>query len=77
MFAARAAEIFHPEEIMMTSKKTDLDSGVTCVGCDVRNCKFNDMTGSYCTANTIKVQNKTAVSKGETFCDTFTPKGSF
>ena len=61
----------------MASKKSELDSGVTCVGCDVRNCKFNDLTGSYCTANQIRVQNKTAVSKGDTFCDTFTPKGSF
>ena len=61
----------------MANKKTELDSGVTCVGCDVRNCTFNDITGSYCTANQINVQNKTAVSKGETFCNTFTPKGSF
>ena len=53
------------------------DSSVTCVGCDVKNCKFNDVVGSYCTAERISVQNKTAVNKGETFCDTFAPKGSF
>ena len=47
------------------------------VGCDVRNCKYNDTTDGCCTAEHINVQNKTAMKKGETFCDTFTPKASF
>ena len=47
------------------------------VGCDVRNCKYNDTADGCCTAEHIKVQNKTAMKKGETFCDTFTPKASF
>ena len=61
----------------MANSKPEHDSSVTCVGCDVKNCKFNDVSGSYCTATHISVQNKTAVNKGETFCDTFAPKGSF
>ena len=51
-------------------------SSVTCVGCDVQSCKFNDTKGKYCTAEHISVQNKSAMNKGETFCDTFAPKGS-
>ena len=59
----------------MANSKTD--PAATNVGCDVCNCKFNDKSGKYCTAAHINVQNKTAVNKGETFCDTFAPKGSF
>ena len=61
----------------MANKKSEIDSSVTCVGCEVRNCKFNDISGGYCTANQISVLNKSAVTKGETFCGTFTPRGSF
>lgn len=61
----------------MAEMKPCRNSSVTNVGCDVKNCKFNDVHGNYCTATTINVQNKSAVNKGETFCDTFAPKGSF
>lgn len=47
---------------------------VTGVGCDVTNCKYNDTQCKCCTAEHILVENKSAVNKGETFCDTFTPK---
>ena len=58
-------------------QKGDTGSSITCVGCDVKNCKYNDLSGSYCTATRIDVQNRTAVNKGETYCNTFMPKGSF
>lgn len=61
----------------MVNNAPERDSAVTCVGCDVHNCKFNDTSGQYCTATHIKVQNQNAINKGETFCDTFAPKGSF
>ena len=61
----------------MSEKTRETDNTVTCVGCDVKHCKFNDLQGSYCTANRISVQNKTALSKGETFCNTFTPRGTY
>ena len=61
----------------MANKKSSADTSATCVGCDVKNCKFNDEGGSYCTATQINVQSKTALNKGETFCNTFLPKGSF
>ena len=48
----------------------------TNVGCDVLNCKFNNIVGGYCTAPHIDVQNKSALNKGETYCNTFYPKGS-
>ena len=47
------------------------------VGCEVTNCKYNDTQCKSCTAEHISVQNKTAAQKGETFCDTFSPKTSF
>ena len=47
------------------------------VGCDVHNCKYNDNECKRCTAEHIKVENKTAMKKGETFCDTFLPKTSY
>lgn len=50
---------------------------VSGVGCDVTNCKYNDVECKCCTAEHILVENKSAVNKGETFCDTFTPKTSF
>ncbi len=61
----------------MVNKNPGHDTSVTSVGCDVKNCKFNDHSGSYCTATQINVQSKTALNKGETFCNTFLPKGGF
>ncbi|MGN1002259.1 MAG: DUF1540 domain-containing protein [Oscillospiraceae bacterium] len=57
----------------------DHQNGCGCVkgvGCDVYNCKYNDVESKCCKAEHINVQNKTAVSKAETFCDTFAPKAS-
>ena len=54
--------------------KAPCSSGVKGVGCDVHNCMYNDAHCKSCTAQHISVQNKTAAKKGETFCDTFTPK---
>ena len=45
---------------------------VTSVGCNVQHCKFQEQ--GHCAADHIDVQNRTAETKGETFCDTFTPK---
>ncbi len=44
------------------------------VGCNVYNCKYNDTSCKACRAEHINVQNTNALSKGETFCDTFAPK---
>ncbi|MCC8078008.1 MAG: DUF1540 domain-containing protein [Oscillospiraceae bacterium] len=60
----------------MTSKQPERSSDITGVGCDVCNCKYNDRQGGYCTALHINVQNRSASTKGETFCDTFAPRGS-
>lgn len=61
----------------MSNKHSAADSGKTSVGCDVKNCKFNDAGDGTCTATQINVESKTALNKGETFCNTFLPKGSF
>lgn len=46
-----------------------------CVGCDVSACKYNT-PDCRCTASRISVQNERAVTKGETYCSTFSPKSS-
>ena len=46
------------------------------VGCNVSSCRYNDSQCKSCTAAHISVQNRNAIKKGETFCDTFTPKTS-
>jgi len=61
-------------------KMTDGKNNCHCVqgvGCDVYNCKYNEQTCGTCMASHITVQNKSALNKAETFCDTFTPRGSF
>ena len=45
------------------------------VGCDVTACKYNTID-CRCTAEKISVQNERAVSKGETYCSTFCPRGT-
>ena len=57
----------------MTAKAHDTERIVTRVGCSVQHCKFQEQ--GHCAAACIDVQNRTAQTKGETFCDTFTPKG--
>jgi len=47
------------------------------VGCEVYNCKYNNTQWKSCCAEHINVQNKSAMKKGETFCDTFAPKSSY
>ena len=44
------------------------------VGCSVTNCRYNDTECKACKAEHISVQNRSALNKGETFCDTFAPK---
>lgn len=46
------------------------------VGCDAYHCKYNEVSNARCTANHIDVQNKAALNKAETFCNTFAPKAS-
>ncbi len=45
------------------------------VGCDVTACKYNTVD-CRCSAQHIKVKNEKAVTKGETYCGTFCPRGS-
>ena len=59
----------------MASNHPEHDSSITSVGCDVKNCKFNDCSAGFCTATQIEVQSKAALNKGETFCNTFLPRG--
>ncbi|MBQ9412786.1 MAG: DUF1540 domain-containing protein [Oscillospiraceae bacterium] len=61
----------------MTNNTPENTASAACIGCEVRNCKFHDRVGDCCTAAHITVENKSAVSKGETFCGTFIPRGSF
>ena len=44
------------------------------VGCSVLSCRYNDTQCKACKAEHINVQNKSAMKKGETFCDTFAPR---
>ena len=55
-------------------KSCDCVSGV---GCDVTNCKYNDTACKCCTAEHIKVENKAAIKKAETFCGTFAPRTNY
>ena len=45
------------------------------VGCDVTNCKYNTVD-CRCSAARINVQSEHAITKGETYCSTFCPRGS-
>ena len=45
------------------------------VGCDVTSCKYNTID-CHCSAHKISVQNENAVTKGETYCSTFCPRGT-
>jgi len=45
------------------------------VGCDVTSCKYNTVD-CRCSAAKISVQNEKAVTKGETYCSTFCPRGT-
>ena len=57
----------------MNEKKTrDINPGV---GCDVTSCKYNTID-CKCSAAKISVQNENAVTKGETYCSTFCPRGT-
>ena len=56
----------------MSKNIPELNPGV---GCDVTACKYNTID-CKCSADSIKVQNEKAVTKGETYCGTFCPRGS-
>ena len=45
------------------------------VGCDVAACRYND-DARRCSAQSINIESRSAVKKGETFCSTFSPKSS-
>ena len=45
------------------------------VGCDVTACKYNTVD-CRCSAGQIKVKNEHALTKGETYCGTFCPRGT-
>ena len=44
------------------------------VGCDVRECIYNDTECRACTADHIKVENKSVNNKPEAACGTYTPR---
>lgn len=56
----------------MQSKNHNTNPGV---GCDVTNCKYNTVD-CHCSAAKISVQSEKAVTKGETYCSTFCPRGT-
>ena len=45
------------------------------VGCDVTSCKYNTVD-CKCSADSSKVKNERALTKGETYCGTFCPRGT-
>ena len=47
------------------------------VGCSVANCIYNDVECKACTADHIKVENKTGDCKAEAACGTYTPRTQF
>lgn len=57
------------------SDKCSCNHTIAHVGCDVTNCKYNT-TDCHCTAEKISVHNSNAVTKGETYCSTFCPRGT-
>ena len=57
---------------MNDTKKFGQD--INGVNCDSTNCKYNT-TDRKCTAGSIKVKNEKAVTKGETYCETFSQRG--
>ena len=59
----------------MSDKKCSCGETIQGVGCDVANCKYNT-ADCHCTADKISVHSHNAVSKGETYCSTFCPRGS-
>ena len=46
-----------------------------CVGCSVTSCKYNTVD-CRCSAENISVRSEKAETKGETYCSTFSPRGS-
>ena len=57
------------------SDKCNCNNAIPHVGCDVTNCKYNT-ADCHCTAEKISVHNSNAVTKGETYCSTFCPRGT-
>ena len=56
----------------MNTGEKDRNPGV---GCDVTACKYNTVD-YHCSAEQIKVKNERALTKGETYCGTFCPRGT-
>ena len=56
----------------MNTREKEINPGV---GCDVTACKYNTVD-CRCSAQHIKVKNEKAVTKGETYCGTFCPRGT-
>ncbi len=45
------------------------------VGCDVEACRYNE-NACHCSADSINIESRSALKKGETFCSTFSPKSA-
>ena len=56
----------------MNNKSSEPNPGV---GCDVSSCKYNTVD-CRCCAEHIKVKSEKAVTKGETYCGTYCPRGT-
>ena len=56
----------------MNTREKECNPGV---GCDVTACKYNTVD-YHCSAEQIKVKNERALTKGETYCGTFCPRGT-
>ena len=56
----------------MNTREKEINPGV---GCDVTACKYNTVD-CRCSAEHIKVKSERALTKGETYCGTFCPRGT-
>ncbi len=57
----------------MSDENKSLGQKLSCVGCDVTGCAYHGKDG-YCHAQSINVENRSALRKAETFCGTFEPR---
>ena len=57
----------------MNTREKECNPGV---GCDVTACKYNTVD-CRCSAEHINVKNERALTKGETYCGTFCPRGTY
>ena len=47
------------------------------IGCDVKSCVYNDSECKACTAEHIRVENRSVNNKAEAACGTYTPRSGY